>query len=362
MNAETYLAKLKTLPVRIYLATSGAAAGIQQTLWDPNAGGASKILVGATFPYSKEASVDFLGYTPESFVSLAEAIDLAISSYLKADNGDPTQQPIGLGLTAAVTSTVQHRGNHRVHAVVITRDRCLASEVILPKESTSRKRDGLIADNIGMELILAAARLLPEKDEREYREATDGQCLKDITQLARDHFMSRPMFTRFGKREVAPTGVAKLYPGNFDPPHLGHFEIGPVGTVFQITANPPHKPVLTLPEMLGRVRHFLGKREVLFTEGYPLYLDKARRFPGATIVLGSDALRRMLDPQWGVEVVPMLNEFRKLGTRFEVGLRNDDTIASIPIPREFLDLFTVLPRSVLYSKLSSTQIRQAQGR
>lgn len=357
---EDHLAKLKTLPVRIYVAAAGAGAGIQLILWDPGAGGSSKILAGATFPYSKEASVDFLGYEPKSFVCLEEAIDLAISAYIKADNGDPSKQPIGLGLTAAVASTHQHRGDHRVHAVVVTRDRVLASEVILPKEGEHvRARDGMIADTIGMELILAAARLHSESSEQLYLEATEGKCLRDITQIARNQFLQRPVFTRYGKRLEAPTGEGlTLYPGNFDPPHDGHFASAGEDVLFQISANPPHKPALSLSDMLGRVRHFLGKRDVLFMDGGALYRDKARRFPNSTFIIGTDALVRMLDPTWGVEPLTLLREFRELGTTFKVGLRNDDQFEDMPIPHEFRDMFTPMPRTV-YKDLSSTKIREA---
>lgn len=356
---QRYLAQLKTQPVRIFVAAAGAGAGIQQILWDPNFGGSSKIFAGAAFPYSKEASVDFLGYEPKNFVCLDEAVDLAISAYIKADNGDPTKQFIGLGLTAAVATTVQHRGEHRVHAVVITKDRVLASEVILPKEGEhGRRRDGLIADTLGMELIIAAARLIPETDEWAYLDATNGKCLRDITLQAREHFFRRPLFTRFGKRMEAPTGSVTLCPGNFNPPHEGHFVNTDEGSLFQITANPLHKSALSLSEMLGRVRHFQGRRDLLFLEGEQLYLDKARRFPGSTIILGTDALVRMLDPKWGVETVPLLMEFQDLGIRFKVGLRGTDTFDEMPIPAEFRHMFTPLPRTK-YADLSSTQLRAA---
>jgi len=353
---EDRLAQLRELPVRIYCAAAGAGAGIQQILWNPV--GASAYLAGAAFPYSKELSTDFLGFQPPSFVCLDEAIDLAISSYLKADNGDPTKQPIGLGLTAAVATAVQHRGDHRVHAVVITRDRVLASEMTLPKEGPHvRNRDGSIADTLGIELILAAANLIPEPVREAYLEATDGQCLKDITQRARQHFLSRPLFTRYGQRLEAPAGNLTLFPGNFDPPHEGHFANAGEEVTFQITASPPHKPGLSLTDMLGRVRHFRHKRDVLFMEGGALYLEKARRFPGSTIILGSDALERMLDPKWGVEVLPLLTEFRELGTRFRVATREGDEFARLPIPGTFRDMFTELPKTP-YAGLSSTQIRE----
>jgi hypothetical protein len=361
--------KLVDLPVRVYVAASGAGAGIQQLLWQTP--GASAYLVGATFPYSPQDTEDFLGFRPRHFVCLETAIDLAISAYLKADNRD-NRTPIGLGLTASVATTVEHRGDHRIYAVAISKDRVLASELTLLKQgSMARAYDGRTADAIGLGLLNAAAYVTSEAERLAYRETTknctDGSLLKDITQEARAHFLRRPLFTRYGKRLETPVGNhtfdadknhLTLFPGNFDPPHEGHFASAGEDVLFQITANPPHKPGLSLTDMLGRVRHFRNKRDVLFLEGGALYLDKARRFPGSTIILGTDALERMLDPKWGVEVLPLLTEFWELGTRFRVGVREGADFRMLPIPEGFGGMFTELPKTH-YAGLSSTQIRTA---
>jgi hypothetical protein len=58
-----------------------------------------------------------------------------------------------------------------------------------------------------------------------------------------------------------------------------------------------------------------------FTEGDPLYIDKARRRPHAAFVIGADAALRMLDPKWGVAPGALLEEFQSLGTCFHVAPR-----------------------------------------
>ena len=57
-------------------------------------------------------------------------------------------------------------------------------------------------------------------------------------------------------------------------------------------------------------------RDFVLTEDDPLFLDKARRFPGAHFVMGADALIRFLDPKWGQPVRGMLAEFESLKTKF----------------------------------------------
>ncbi len=50
-------------------------------------------------------------------------------------------------------------------------------------------------------------------------------------------------------------------------------------------------------------------------------MDKARAFPGVPLVLGADAMIRMLDPKWGITPSETLNEFNKLNTKLLVSGR-----------------------------------------
>jgi len=78
-------------------------------------------------------------------------------------------------------------------------------------------------------------------------------------------------------------------------------------------------------EMLRRAAK-LNCYDVLFTRGDPLYIDKARRFPGRTFVIGADALLRMLDPKWGTDPEELLQELRQLRVEFLVFGRQVDGV------------------------------------
>ncbi len=365
---DSYVRLLSQTKKRVYIVATGAGAGLQQRLW--KVPGASSFLAGASLPYSKEAQDEVLGFTPEHFVTPDVALAYAISAYLKADNGDPDVEPIGLALTAVVATGVQHRGDHRIHAAVVTSKGVLATDVILPKDGADmRIRDGLIADTIGYELLMAGAGILSPETIEAHRKESDGKTFRDATLDARRVLFERPLFTRFGRRLPAPQGNVLLFPGAFNPPHEGHFANAANATarasgepaLFQITASPPHKAALSLTDMLGRLRHFKHKHDVLFMEGGALYIEKARRFPNSTFVLGSDALSRMLDPQWGVEPEALLREFQELGTKFLISERDSDTLRDImlkKVPVWAYDLFYLLPTTP-YRSLSSTQIREA---
>ena len=86
--------------------------------------------------------------------------------------------------------------------------------------------------------------------------------------------------------------------------------------------------------------------------------DKARRFPGSRILIGVDALIRMLDPKWGPPIEPMLQEFRQLGIKFLVADREVDGKLLTLDGLAPTDLFQRVLRPAQHLALSSTKLRQ----
>jgi hypothetical protein len=296
-------------------------------------------------------------------------MDMAISAYLQAIDGGEAQ-PIGVAVTASVATLEPHKGDHRVHAAVISPEAILASDMILPKSAgrKARQRDGIVADNLGLELVLAASGVHPKAVTEAYRVATEGRCCRDATKDATRQFMARPLITKDGRRLQAPLEeVPVLFPGNFDPPHPGHFANAAAvkgNVTFQVSANPPHKAALSLQDMLKRVHQFRGRGDLLFSDDDRRYIDKARRFPGAEFILGTDAVRRMLDPQWSIEPEALLQEFMALNTRFRVAGRHNESWETIreelKVPHWAWHMFGALPRTE-YADLSSTKLREASA-
>ena len=314
-------------PARVYVAATGAGAGIQTALWAVP--GASKFLVGATFPYGQEATTDFLGFEPEKYASVETAMDLAMESYRHAwKPGLKDELTVGVGLTASVASTEAHRGDHRVHAAYFSDRGAFTYTYTLPKGQGYEQRiqDGRLADIIGLRTLFAAfGMFLPSP----VLEPMVGPAEKDAGVLAEERLFAHPLFLRDGKRGRGDIEAkAALFPGAFNPPHEGHFGIAeevrsnwskPV--VFTTTIDPPHKEALSVSEVLRRSCLFRGKGDILFTKGDPLYIDKASRFPRRTFVIGADALIRMFDPKWCSDPVALLDAFRQKETRFYVSPR-----------------------------------------
>lgn len=327
-------ARLRGSGARVFIAATGAGAGIQEILW--RVPGCSSFFVGAAFPYEAGEIQGFLGFRPTRFASEETAIDLAHAAYLRAlDVSAPDARVLGVGLTASVASTAAHRGDHRVHVAVTTSEGTIGCTLVLAKASgqDARDSDGAATDELGLYALLHAAKIV--EDTR----------FQDWCAQSRERFFARPYFTADGRRRLESDlpSDAPLFPGTFNPPHEGHVAIGSterghaVPAVFAVCATPPHKEAVSVADLLLRSKMLQG-HDRLFTEGDPLYLDKARRFPGRTFLIGADALARMLEDRWGAPIEPMLEALARLGAHFrvngrligEVYLTLDDVIARVP--------------------------------
>jgi len=324
--------KIKEANINIHVIATGAGAGIQQELWEVP--GASAWLSGASFPYAQEETAELLGFTPEQFVSVETAVDLASAAYMKAYRFGG-KRPVGVGLTASVASEREHRGEHRIIASIMTDDKVLLKVWDIPKGIGAYQRifDGKYAD---MTVFKMLNTILPSGDTG----AGHPTCSSvDATELAKERFFEHPFFLTNGQRVAEiphndksyyPYHPYALMPGAFNPPHEGHFGTADAmlkdhgrSVVFEVTAEPPHKNFLSVQELLQRAKLLHG-RDRIFTRKAPLYLHKARAFSGISLVVGADAMLRMLDPKWGVDPQVLLNELSNLHTKIFIAGREVD--------------------------------------
>jgi hypothetical protein len=347
---------------KVFVAATGAGAGIQSSLW--SVPGSSAFLAGAAFPYAPHETERLLGFRPARYCDEDAAVELAIAAYLRgreAAIAETSSAPskakvIGLGLTASVASLEAHRGDHRVFVATLSERGAITWSARLPKGTGEAQRslDGQVTDRLGVHALLSAAGvagddgLAPgvEVARRELPEA-------ELHAMLYRHPVFGPGDSREKTLEVARCDLV-LLPGSFDPCHEGHEMIANVverqygrRVACAVTADPVHKASLRTIDLLDRVASIRlvggARRPIVLTERDPLFIDKARQYPGAGMALGVDALIRMLDPSWGPNVGEMLETFRSLGTRFYVVGRVVDgrwtTIDDVPIPNGFRRLF-----------------------
>jgi hypothetical protein len=367
-------------PPKVFVAATGAGAGIQASLW--SVPGSSAFLAGAAFPYAAHETERFLGFRPARFCDEETAVELAIAAHLRAREATLAEgsgatikaKAIGLGLTASVASLELHRGDHRVFVATVSDLGATVWSARLPKGVGEARRadDGQLADRLGVHALLASAGIAGQDGPAPGVEVSR----RDLSEPEpRAMLYRRPVFgpgdSRGTLSETEPRELV-LLPGAFDPCHEGHRMIADAverqsgrRVVYAITADPVHKPSLRAVDLLDRVastRLEGGRtRATVLTERDPLFIDKARQFPGAGVALGVDALLRMLDPSWGPNVTEMLATFRALGTRFYVVGRIVDgrwtTLNDVPIPAGFGDLFQSVGGR---HDVSSTELRGLQ--
>ncbi len=360
---------LKEKNVGIYVAATGAGAGIQDLLW--SVPGASKFLLGASFPYSSNEFDKFIGYRKGTgYCSADGATELAMASYIRARetlifNEEWKKNAIGIGISAAVTTDRTRLGDNRVFITVITDQDALSTYIKLDNYSLTneagRLSDGNLVDFYIENAIFSVLNI-------EQNKGAQVKLQELIPSEFRKLFFARPLYTPYGTKEPAhKIGVGALLPGTFNPLHDKHRIMAQeTNATYYVDATSPHKKDLSVQDMLDRVAQVradrfnsLSPRSILFTENKGLFIEKARAFPGSTFVIGIDTVERMLDPKWGTEIIPMLYEFNKLLTTFCVFSREHKILKDITIPGEFSRLFQEVEGN--WPDISSTEIRNRRN-
>jgi len=321
------------MDARLFVATAGAGLRFLSGLWAQP--GASSYWIGAITPYAQGQLAAFLGYVPiRSFCSREVALDLATMSYIQAceqralEGSQQTGFPIGLGITASVASIRMPRGAQRAHLCVVTEARVRHVELRFEKAIGGEARAEHDA-----QLARAARELL----EAVVLGKNAGD---DATDEAMQRLFAYPCFEIDGRRTKTSAGSPACYvPATLNPLHEGHVELARRADQylersrdarFLVTATPVHKTATTLGSLLdrvGQVRALRARDEprcIELSRDDPLFVDKVRQRPGATFVIGSDTLERLLDPRWGHAPEAVLRSFEQYGVHFLVMGRQTD--------------------------------------
>ncbi|MBI2195513.1 MAG: hypothetical protein HYU48_00500 [Candidatus Levybacteria bacterium] len=142
---------------KIFIATTGAGAGITQLIW--RTPGISRILIGTSFPYHRKEFQKFIGREFEGpYVSETAAVALALASYERVLSAEDslTNLPIGIGLTAAV-ATLNQPSESRVIIAARTPDKTEIVSVSMEKNYLDRVGEGGVNDLLTLNMILHAA-------------------------------------------------------------------------------------------------------------------------------------------------------------------------------------------------------------
>ncbi len=386
---------------QVYVVTTGATGGLLQALWSqPNA---SKNLLGFRFVYNRQEFIDFLGREPLfSFSDQFAAEQLAARAYWhgmeKARlNGDSNPDVIGLAMTSAVTTGRDRRGSDRVHVCAFTPMRVGLYSNELEKfdgdvhedvlRMIFRVRQGEFADLctlnalldfLGLPMVGSAIPDAASGDQDPLFHLRAYQVGDDfpyglVSWNGRDPEVERErsveQFYRPSLEGLEDEVI--LFPGSFAPLHDGHIGLSEMieqmtgrTVVHELTNEHPNKGKIPEDVLGDRLNQFRAFASVIVTDCAPLYIDKARAYPGVSMVVGADAAMHLLNPNYyeGYEgLLKALETFQDLGTTFYVVGRVVEgkflTVDELPIPRCFEKLF----HGVSFRRdISSSQIREAR--
>ncbi len=296
---------------KIFIATTGAGAGIQQRIWETP--GISKSFVGSCFPYSEGELEYFVGHQIDKYCSEATAIEMAMTAFMRAYS-EGQESTIGLGISASVATKEEHRGDHRIHAAICSDEGLFVVNRNLKKGKgiDYRFADGIEADTVGLSMI---QQILGLKLKTFNQKIPLLPPTKEELDKALYDFPIWPQLieTPWKKNRLGsvPDDFV-LYPGAFNPFHEGHKYIaervfeksnyrGVGGNIlFELSRSTPHKKLVSVPNLLKRTwcLQFFGP--VLWSKEAKLYHNKfdSELTKHMELVMGVDSFLRMMDPKW----------------------------------------------------------------
>ena len=364
----------------VIAATGGGSRGVADLL---AVGGASRTIVEAVVPYAPEALEAWLGGRPEQFCSSITARRMASAALRRCAALQPAEASsradrhpaplVGLGLTASLASDRPKLGPHRIHLAAQTASATRSWDLELRKGARSREEEEAVAARLLVELLGAACELdgaprLPlVDDEAVVRRRTEA--LPSWIELQTGRIDKTSERRGYVPRPEAPRGV---FPGSFRPLHDGHRRMmqlaaerlgGPIDV--EISIENVEKPALDFEDMRTRGDQFGDDVRVWYTRA-PRMVQKARLFPGCTIVCGIDTLARVADVRFAggdpTERDRVIEEIAALGCRFLVFGRQTasgfETAADLDLPPTLRALCDAVSEAEFRADVSSTALRK----
>ena len=295
--------------------TGGGSKAISQLLEIP---GASQTLLEAVVPYSSASLASWLGGVPDQACSAATARAMAMAAWMRArqlsadfvSTNCAARPLIGLAATASLASKESKRGEHRIHVAVQTTTTTNVSSLVLTKELRDRKKEEWLTAKLLLVTLGEACGI-----ETQAAEQALASQLRETEIIERSQQASEPAWTELllGQRKVTslpspgPPRPQVIFPGSFNPPHLGHRRMAEVAAqvtgesvAYELSITNVDKPPLDYLEMHERSRllQSLDSEAVLLMTDAPTFRAKSELFPGCTFVVGADTMLRIADPRY----------------------------------------------------------------
>lgn len=375
-DIHSLVRRIHETPWRLVLVAAGG--GVQAIAELFKVPGASRTVLEAVIPYSSSALESWLHGKPDHACAESTARSMAMAAFLRArqleraEGKSPVASVAGVSCTASLVTDRPKKGDHRVHVAIQRVDITRSFSLVLTKGVRTRIEEEQIASGLFLQAMAAACDLEP-----------DWSLPLVANEVLEHHMADAPESWQkliLGESDIVALGTPAdwqrgrppvLFPGAFNPLHVGHLRMAQIAEAktgraveFEISILNADKPPLDYVEIRRRVEQFSLQDRVWLTR-LPTFVEKARRFPQATFVVGIDTLLRIADPRYYGHDPSVrdraVKEIAERGCRFLVfgrcwhgrflGLKDVD------VPDDLRRLCTEIPEAEFREDICSTQLR-----
>jgi nicotinamide mononucleotide (NMN) deamidase PncC len=357
--------------------TGGGASAAAELLAVP---GGSRTILEVAVPYHENALVEYLGFRPQHFCNRDTAAAMAERALDRARHLAPGHAVVGLGCTAGLVTDRPKKGEHRFYVAAATEEGTTVCWAILEKGARGREGEETLVATVMLNQLAQAFAIT----ERVPLSLRPGETLQTESIPARNLLVELHA-GRLQRICVEPDGrmvqhgepPKALLPGAFNPLHVGHVRLAEVAArraggpaAFELSIVNVDKPPLAIAEIRHRLVQFEWLAPVWLSRA-PLFVEKAALFPGVTFVVGFDTAERIVAPRYygdnAEKMRASLEQIRRQGCRFLVAGRRDQAgefrqLQKLALPGDLQDLFSAIPEAEFHIDLSSTELREKEGR